>query len=272
MSILPAVDFCGLKVTRLVIGANPFGGFSHQNALRDREMLEYYTPDRIIETWKRAGAAGINTMVTNNESAHVVRAVREYLSAGGSLQWIAQVNGRTEDGGSAMLRAIDDVVAMGCKALYFHGMLVDNACSRGDAALLQRLCEHARSFGLPAGAAGHDPRTHRWIDGLDIVDFHAVCFFNCGSLHEDKGERFRLHDMAEAVETIRGLRKPCIAYKIMGAGRIDPRMAFQHAFSSIKPSDVVNVGMHRGDRDDMVEENAALAAETLAEHGHASVP
>ena len=34
--MLPTVDFCGLKVTRLIIGANPFGGFSHQSEQRDQ--------------------------------------------------------------------------------------------------------------------------------------------------------------------------------------------------------------------------------------------
>ena len=57
--------------------------------------------------------------------------------------------------------------------------------------------------------------------------------------------------------------RPCIGYKIMGAGRIDARMAFEYAYENIKPGDVVNVGMHRGDKDNMVEENAALAREFL---------
>ena len=47
--MLPTVEFCGLQVTRLIIGANPFGGYSHQNPERDREMVAYYTPERIAE-------------------------------------------------------------------------------------------------------------------------------------------------------------------------------------------------------------------------------
>ena len=39
--MLPTVDFCGLTVTRLIIGANPFGGYSHQNPERDSEMRAY---------------------------------------------------------------------------------------------------------------------------------------------------------------------------------------------------------------------------------------
>lgn len=47
----------------------------------------------------------------------------------------------------------------------------------------------------------------------------------------------------------------------MGAGRIEPRTAFEYAFGAIKPTDVINVGMHRGDKDDMVKENVALTQE-----------
>lgn len=258
--MLPIVDFCGLKVTRLIIGANPFSGFSHQNAQRDSEMKTYYTVDRIIETWKRAEAAGINTFITNNETEHVQQAVRQYLSSGGAMQWIAQLNCRKD---ASMSEAIDEAVAIGCKALFFHGGLVDKAYTEKDEASIRAWFKHARKAGVPAGTAGHAPVAHRWVDSLDIADFHMVCFFNCGSLHGGKGDEFRLEDIGAAVKVIRSIRKPCIAYKILGAGRIDPLMGFEYAFKHIKPGDVVNVGMHRGDKDNMVEENAAIVQEIL---------
>jgi hypothetical protein len=259
--MLPTVDFCGVTVTRLILGANPFGGFSHQTEQRDKEMLEYYSKDRILETWERAETAGINTMITNNETQHVVQAVKEYLHSGGSLQWIAQIACRNHNN---MFEAIDEAVRIGCRALYFHGGYVDECYSNKDEQTIRSWCQYARSTGIPVGVAGHAPEAHKWVDSLDITDFHAVCFFNCGSLHAGKGERFKLSDIAPAIECIRQISKPCIAYKIMGAGRIDPRMSFEHAFTHIKPTDVVNVGMHRGDKDNMVEENAALVQEILS--------
>jgi len=45
---------------------------------------------------------------------------------------------------------------------------------------------------------------------------------------------------------------------------VDPLMAFEYAFENIKPGDVVNVGMHRGDKDNMVEENVAMVEEILS--------
>ncbi|HOX04777.1 MAG TPA: hypothetical protein PK280_00125 [Planctomycetota bacterium] len=258
--MLPTVDFCGLQVTRLVIGANPFGGYSHQNEERDRAMREYHTPERIRETWDRAEAAGINTMITNNETPHVLEAVRAYRRGGGRLQWIAQVNRRAK---ADMSLAVGEAVEIGCRAIYFHGALADGLYSRRDSRTLGQWCETVRAHGIPVGVAGHAPETHRWVDSLGLVDFHAVCFFNCGSLHDGKGERFRLRDVVPAAEAVRAIQKPCIAYKIMGAGRLDPKMALEFALTNIKPTDVVNVGMHRGDKDNVVEENAATVREIL---------
>jgi len=258
--MLPTVEFCGLNVTRLILGANPFGGFSHQSKERNEEMLAYYTPERIKETWARAEAAGINTMITNNETPHVVQTVREYLAGGGPLQWIAQVSAARAP---SMFNAVDEVVKIGCKALYFHGGHCDRLYGERDEKTLLAWFEHAKSKGIPVGAAGHHPEVHDWVDSLGVADFHVVSFFRCGSLHAGKGLKFKLRDLPAAVECIRRIQKPCIGYKIMAAGRIDAQMAFEYAFENIKPTDAVNVGMHRGDKDDMVEENVALVRQIL---------
>jgi hypothetical protein len=220
---------------------------------------------RIKETWARAEAAGINTMITNNESPHVVQAVKEYLCGAGApacgkLQWITQVafgENRT------MSDAVAQAASIGARAMYAHGGITDEAYVKKDEKLVRDWCACVHAKGLPAGFAGHDPEAHLWVDSLNVADFHVICFFNCGSLHRGKGDKFSLADLAPAAACVRRIRKPCIAYKIMGAGRIDARTAFQYAFESIKPGDVVNVGMHRGDKDNMVEENAALVQEIL---------
>jgi hypothetical protein len=261
--LLPTVDFCGVSVSRLIIGANPFGGYSHQTPERDREMKGYHTVERILETWKRAENAGYNTFITNNETPHVLEAVEHYLANDGRMQWIAQIGRPSPD--ADMIEQIDLTAKRGACAGYIHGGIVDKLYADGDADTLRAWIDRLKSHGLPAGTAGHSPLAHEWVDGLDIADFHPVCFFNCGSLHNGKGDKFLLEDVFPAVDVIRKIRKPCIGYKIMGAGRIHPRMAFEFAFKYIKPGDVVNVGMHRGDRDGMVEENAAMVREILAD-------
>ena len=260
LTTLQTVDFCGLQVTRLLLGANPFGGFSHQSQARNEEMAAYHTPERILETWERAEAAGINTMITNNTSPNVMEALETYLSGVGQLQWIAQVNARDASG---MPDAVDRVVDIGCRALYFHGARIDSLFAERDEDTLRAWFEHARSHDVPIGVAAHSPEAHLWVDSLGVADFHAVPFFNCGSLHDGRGLKFKLRDLPAATDCIRTIQRPCIAYKIMAAGRIDPQMAFEYAFGHIKPTDVINVGMHRGDLDDMIEQNVAMVQGAL---------
>lgn len=263
--MLPTVDFCGLKVTRLILGANPFGGYSHQNPQRDKEMVSYHTPERIKETWARAEAAGINTMITNNTSPNVMQALREYKAAGGPLQWIGQISPFTQARGkeAALPEALDEAVALGAKAHYLHGGIVDRLYNEQDEKTLRAWVAHARTLGIPIGVAGHIPDAHHWVDNMNLVDFHVVCFFPCGSLHSGKGHKFRLADVFPAVQCIRRIKKPCIGYKIMAAGRIDATMALEFAFENIKAGDAVNVGMHRGDKDNIVEENVAIVKRIL---------
>jgi len=259
--MLPTVDFCGLNITRLIIGANPFGGFSHQSPERDQAMKTWNTPERILETWERAWKAGINAFVTNNETEHVFNTVKEYLAGGGPMQWIAQLAMRSHP---SMFHALDEAKEMGASAVYFHGGYIDGFYKAQDARTLESWVAHARTLHLPVGVAGHAPEVHFWVHSLDLVDFHAVCIFNCGSLHSGQGHRFRLEDLPRAYDCIMRLPKPCIAYKIMGAGRIDPVMAFEYCFEHIKPGDVCNVGMHRGDKYYMVEENVQIVREILS--------
>ncbi|MFL7809457.1 MAG: hypothetical protein AB8I80_12550, partial [Anaerolineae bacterium] len=151
--MLPTVEFCGLNVTRLIIGANPFGGYSHQNPERDQEMRSYYTPERIVETWERAWAAGINTMVTNNETPHVIQTTAQYLAGGGPLQWIAQVNLLHE---TTMEAALDQVVEMGCVAAYLHGGYVDRLYEEQDERALRAHVRHGQSLGMGIGNQPED--------------------------------------------------------------------------------------------------------------------
>ena len=259
--MLPTVDFCGLNVTRLILGANPFGGFSHQNRARDAEMVAWSTPERIRETWDRAWTAGINTFITNNETPHVIDTTTEYLASGGPMQWIGQISARGFN--DCMEAALDRAVEIGAAAAYIHGGYTDSLYSARDAETFCRWIRYGQSLGIPMGCAGHSSEAHLWVNSLDVVDFQVVCFFNCGSLHAGKGEKFRLADAFQAVQAIQQIQKPCIGYKILGAGRIDAKMGFEFALENIKPGDVVNVGMHRGDNDDVVEDNAKIVNDIL---------
>lgn len=258
--MLPTIAIGNHQVTRLTIGGNPFSGFSHQTPERDAAMLDYYTTERIKQVLFECQEAGINTCCLRTD-AHIWRMLREFRNEGGALQWIAQM-GVGADGFEANVLAAAD---HGAIAYYIHGAVTDECYKTGDYGPIARMIDFIHEQGLLAGLAGHVAESHVAIFEAGIpADFHVVCFYNCGSLHAGGGERFDPADPPLAIDAIRRIDKPCIAYKILGAGRVPAREAFEYAFANIKRTDAVNVGIYRGDNDRMVEEDAALTAEILA--------
>jgi hypothetical protein len=69
-------------------------------------------------------------------------------------------------------------------------------------------------------------------------------------------------------KVIRAASKPCLVYKVLAAGRrintpAEVRTCFQTAFSNIKPTDAVIVGMYQ-QFSDQVAENAATVRDICA--------
>ena len=46
----PTAKFGEHDVTRLIVGGNPFRGYSHRNPDLDREMREYHTVENVVQT------------------------------------------------------------------------------------------------------------------------------------------------------------------------------------------------------------------------------
>jgi len=100
------------------------------------------------------------------------------------------------------------------------------------------------------------------------VDFYAGSAYNIrrtpeelrallgGEIPEMQGDVYLQGDPSRMYKFFRQTSKPCCAYKILAAGRVQSiEQAFQRAFESIKPTDFVCVGVFPRTRDE-VKENA----------------
>ena len=63
--MIPRVKIAGVEVSRLVVGANCFNGFSHISPARDAWLKKNFTVERILEVFERAIELGINATVTS---------------------------------------------------------------------------------------------------------------------------------------------------------------------------------------------------------------
>jgi hypothetical protein len=249
-----------LEVTRFAIGGNPFSGFSHQGDDRDREMLAYFTAERIKETLRLAEQAGVTTLFARADR-HVVRTLFEYWNDGGTIQWIAQTATDTPD----PMMNIPFAARWGAKAIYLHGGQTEYFLANDQGQKIIDAIKKIRDLGLPAGVAGHCADHHDWVRDHVDCDFQMCCYYNSSDRSKDPAhhatydECFVEADRDRMVQTIARLgRRPCVHYKILAAGRTPPEDAFRFAGQHLRPHDVVCVGIFLKDNPRMIDEDLAL--------------
>jgi len=137
--------------------------------------------------------------------------------------------------------------------------------SDGRADEIVRQLDAIRALGLPAGVAAHDPANLMELQRLGApIEFYLVCLYNVsgyrGRTEAEPEERFDDADRAAALTVGRSLDRPCVYYKVYGAGRRTGEDALADVAALIRPCDGVLVGMFPPDHPNIVHENVRRIA------------
>ncbi len=245
---LPTVRLGTLEISRLILGSNPFWGYSHKSAQLDEEMRRHHTDERIIQILDEAAACGL-TAVASPPDERWTKLWTRYAGGGGKLKiWISQCHGAPEQ----MLLEIDRSVKAGAKAIFIQGARVEEQFGKGNFDVLRTWIERIKEAGLPAGAAAHWPEIHPELERRKFpTDFYYQCMYNAS-----KTDDYSPAEREKAVATIAQLAKPVIAYKILAAGRLAASEGFEYAFNHIKRKDGVCVGIYAQNAIDQIRQNA----------------
>ena len=271
------IDFLGIKTSRLVVGGNPFHGYSYINDEISRDsMLDYYTMETIIRDLKYAETLGYTTFISTTDD-FTIRMIRQYRNEGGTLQWIAQTHP------PSMMRACVNIAIEGkAVAIFLQGSADANYSDTEKLQIIGDNLEEMRRANVPVGISTHVPEHIGIAEENFNVDFYMACLHNMhirrsianrvsssiSGLKDEKHE-FIYGDREIMLKTIRELSKPCIAFKILGGGnyafnREDLKRCFLETYSNIKPNDIATVGIFQRDKDQL-KENALLRDEVLSE-------
>jgi hypothetical protein len=254
-----------IQVSRLIIGSNPFSGFSHQSPQTDEAMRHFFTTSKIKETLREAEALGINTLIARSDF-HVMRMLMEYRDEGGTLQWFAQTCPEVGSHEACIQRAHN----YGAKACHLHGGVMDYQFAQGKLDGIQPALDLIREKGMLAGIAAHNHRVIEWAEQNLNLDYYLCCYYNptprdAHSAHDPlEREYYREEDRKAMTDLIPQLSKPVVHYKILAAGRNDPAEAFAFAASKMRANDTVCVGIYQQDKPGMLEEDVRLLEESLA--------
>ena len=251
---LKSIDLGGLSVTRLLGGGNPVSGYSHQGSERSKEMLDYYTTENVKRYFRECENNGIDAVCLRTDE-HIVRVLREYWNEGGKLKWVAQATSEMNN----VIRGIDIAYNNGASAVYLNGNEAARLFKAGEEKEIFKSVEYAKKLGLPTGVAAHDPSNHLWMQNEGVgLDFHFLCLYNLSysaTLREEVDKAFRPSDRALALKAAAQLKKPCLFFKILAAGRLTIDEALSDIKTVLKPKDGFVIGIFLNDGPDLIKKN-----------------
>jgi len=260
---MPQIRLGRHAVSRLICGANPFNAGSHLSVFVNHEMRRYYTPEQILKTLRRCQDVGINCWQGSGDNHKLYR---RFVDGGGAMHLLYIAAGEPA--------SIRTLAGAGCVGIAHHGEATDRLFKSGRLDQMHDYLKRVRDAGLLVGVSTHMPAVVDAVEskGWDI-DYYMTCVYErhrskaaleklLGQAPIPVGEVYLPLDPPRMFKAMRQTKRPCLAFKILAAGRLSERRqwverAFRDTFASIKPNDAAIVGIY--DRySDQPAEDAAL--------------
>ena len=260
---LPQIRLGKYSISRLVCGANPFGAGSHLSVFVNHQMRRYFTPEQVLKTLGRCQEVGITCWQSGPGQIDLYR---RFVDGGGRMHFIAIASGDDAE--------IQTLVKGGCIGIAHHGESTDSLFKGGRIDSMHDYLKRVRDAGLLVGVSTHMPDVVDAVEskGWD-VDYYMTCVYErhrsesalkelLGQAPIPVGEVYLPLDPPRMFKAMRATRRPCLAFKILAAGRLSERKdwverAFRETLESIKPTDGVIIGIY-DEYADQPAENAAL--------------
>jgi len=261
-SPLPTVRIGQHEITRLIIGSNPFYGYSHAAPNLDQHMREWSTPEHVMDALAEAEKNGITTFQTNGGD-RALSDVEGHRARGGKLKVISLLREKPEE----VVARIHPI------GVAHHGEATDLAWKTQKIEDVREFTKRARQTGVLVGVSSHKPEVIEYIEEHNWdVDFFMGCVYNRtrtpdelrkllnGELPLPETEVYLEKDPQRMFAVMRKVKKNCLAFKILAAGRRarnakEVNDAFRAAFEGIKPHDCVIVGHYPKFKNE-IQENA----------------
>ncbi|HEX42555.1 MAG TPA: twin-arginine translocation signal domain-containing protein [Phycisphaerales bacterium] len=236
---MPYGKIKNLQISRLFCGGNLIGGWAHSRDLMYVSSLvkAYHTDEKVFETLELAEEYGINTILTNPRSDQVINRYRN--ERGGKILWFSDCAfGNMKEG---IQRSVDS----GADGIYLQGGICDDAIIRGQVAVVGEMLEFMKAQGVPAGLGAHRLETVKacveaglgpdfWVKTLHHGDYWSA-------KPQPEYDNIWCWKPEETIEYMKTLKTPWIAFKVMAAGAIHPRVGFRYAWEN--GADFICAGM-----------------------------
>jgi hypothetical protein len=230
----------GVTFSKAICGTNAFYGRSHFSTARDAEYQARFSDDYIIEAIETCLRWGINTVETsaNERIDGILDDLR--LQYQGSLHCIGSTRIDETSAMKSHNQKLEYLIEHHAAICVIHAQFAENAGRDGAIPGLERMLEKVRAAGLLTAVSAHRISTVELCERKGYpIDTYLFPLNSTGFVYPGyEGSE----SAADRVDLVRGLSKPLILMKVLGAGRIPPEEGLQFAAENSKPNDLISLG------------------------------
>jgi uncharacterized membrane protein YphA (DoxX/SURF4 family) len=262
---LPQGKIGKYEISRLVLGGNLIGGWSHARDLiyADNLFKAYNTEEKIFQTLVLAERAGINTINIGYPTNPVIQKYKKLY--GSNIKVLSQVAPVRKNGDDKIIDVyaqINGAIDSGADILQVQGNWCDWCVRDKRIEVIAKMIDRIREHGYLAGLGAHT------IDSLIACEeFGIVPDYYMKTMHHDKywsahpvenrvpfevdGTNYLDHNKfhnnlfdlfpERTIEFVQKAKVPVMGFKILAAGAIQPKDGFNYAF--MNGADFICVGM-----------------------------
>ena len=271
------VDFYGHKVSKLIIGDNPFNGHSYiTEYVSKNEMIEYHTEDKILEAMHKMEDLGINTMLPLADP-YIIRILSHYRSNGGKMNFIFQTYAPMMTNIETAKISMNQMLEVNPIGVYISGTFTDVRYETGRTSEIRAMVDALRPYDIKLGIGSHRPEFIQMCEDENYpVDFYMACMYNLRKGREGEESGFITgkskkfvqpidpNDRAVMLDVLKNVNKPIIAFKIFAGGQMlcdrDEsnrreliKDTYDTVFSALKPDDFAVAGIFQKYHDQLTE-------------------
>ena len=251
----PLTNIGGIDISRMVIGSNTFGGFSHISAARDKWLRKYFTVERICEVLEACTARGLNAFLSGCVGKFRDALVMHQDKTGRKIHWICTPGGGGSEGGETMEDELKWCAAQGVDFVLPHPCWTDLRImpEKNEINGFEDVTKRVRDLGMIPGVSTHRAETVVICDTRPYdVETYIQIFNVAGFLMPLETDWM--------TRVVRNAEKPVICIKPLAAGRVIPPTGLKWSYDNCKPNDVVACGFMSVEE---AEEDIDIALEVL---------
>jgi hypothetical protein len=227
--------------SKVICGTNPFYGHSHFSEARNAEYLGRFDDETIARTIRACVRRGVNAVESsaNQRILSILATLRQGTSQ--PLHFVGTTRIDETSDMKSHERKLAFLLANRAEICVVHSQYVDRPGKAGSIEGLERLLEQIHAAGLLAGISTHRVRTVEWCEAQRYgIDTYMFPLNLSGFVYPgyDGSE-----SVQERVDVVRGVSKPFILIKALGAGRIPPKEGLQFLAENAKPNDLISLGL-----------------------------